>query len=663
VTKEINRGDDAIAQVIRGTRVRKRYVHVSRTARFIGRIRAVRKRTTGALLSVVVIVPVIPMLVRSSPAVAAHEFVAGDRLLTPELRIVDFSTENAERLAKPFRDSGMPVLTFSPDVLRSIGSEPAGSVWWITARVAAEASPSMVAELISRGDRLLLDGDTTLSRKLLGLTKAPSRTPPSLALVHRGVNVRWDKPVAALVPTVAGRAIATTDRNTPALYLTQTTQVLWSLADLSNGLGPSRLPFLGQELATLWNLRPRASSSGFDIYVDLDNEKNRTNKWLVDHWAAAGVKRIFLPAWKYDEKTKDMFAYKSLIAAVHKRKIEVWAWLEWPHVAFKFWDVHPECRERSADGRVARIGSRELVALTDSACFDLAWSTSKRVLTEFKFDGVNVSNLQFESLYFGHRDARYYTPFHPTVRAEFTKKYKWDPVEIVRIGTAGKPDPAKLKQWQEYREDALVAIYDKLLTRLATLKQGRRVSISLIDDRSLTPESTLVRENSGLSSTKILKLQPKFGFSIVVRDPIPFRAVRPRDIASGFRASLNKGPNSKITLGVSNVARTKASGARTDRPVGFELSTSVSDAVQTGSPVALFGSGRMRTDDLSWVKYSLATRSSVLETGGTVHTFSPNPFRLRLAKSARHILIDGHRAGSGHSVMVPAGTHRVTVAP
>jgi hypothetical protein len=628
-----------------------------------GRIRVIRKRTAGALLSVVAIVPVLPMLVRSSPAVAAHEFVVGDRLLTSELRIVDFSTENAEILAKPFRDSGIPVLTFSPDVFRSIESEPAGSVWWITARVATEANPSVVAKIAARGDRLLLDGDTPLSRKLLALTNPTKRPTASRGLVHRGIKMQWDKPVIPLEPNVAGRTIATTDQNTPALFLTQNNQILWSAANISNGAGPSQLPFLGQELAVMWNLRPRASTSGFDLFVDLDNEKNRTNKWLVDHWAAAGVTRVFLPAWKYDEKTKDIFAYQSLIAAAHKRNIEVWAWLEWPHVAFKFWDVHPECRERSADGRVARIGARELVALNDPGCFDLAWNTTKRVLTKFKFDGVNVSNLQFESLYYGHRDARYYTPFHPTVRAEFAKKQGWDPVEIVRFGKSGKPDPTKLKQWQEFREDALVGLYDKLLTRLATLKQGRKISVSLIDDRTTTPESTLIRENSGLSSTKILKLRPKFGFEVVVRDPIPFRTVRPRDIASGFSAVLSKNRESKLVLGVSRVARAKRSGARTNQPVGFELSTSVSDAVQTGSPVALFGSGRMRTDDLSWVKYSLATRSSVLETGGIVHTSSPTTFRLRLAKSARRILIDGREAGSGHSVMVPAGTHQITVAP
>jgi hypothetical protein len=652
-------------------RVRQRYVHVGRTQLLIRKLRNLRElrtRTILPLVGVAVLLPLIPTLLDSkqSAVAAPHQYSTGESLLTPALRIVDTTIDDAERLAIPFRDSGTPVATYSPSALRSLGSlsssqpanaknQTAGMVWWITSNAAPNFDVAFVDQLRRGGHRVLLDGDTKLARDLLGLEtpKDAAARQAATSAMQRGVTVEWSPAVPTLTPTVRGQSISKTNRETPALFLTEDARVMWSAPNLSGPEGPVALPFLAHELAQRWNVKPRAEAKGFDLFVDVDEETNRTPEWLVEKWSAAGVRRVFVAGWKYDTRTNDKYNYKPLIALAHKRNIEIWAWLEWPHVAFQFYDVYPECRERTADGRVAKIGWRENVALADPTCFDRAWETTEKILKSAPFDGVNVADLHFESPYFGVRNPSNYTPFHPTVRTEFTKKFGWDPTDIAR----SQPTAEKWKEWTTFREEKLFGIYEKLLPRLQKVKAGRQLAVTLMDDRSRTPEAALVGENSGQSSARILKLQSVVPFEVIVRDPMPFRPTLPAEVAAGFG-------DSKAVLGVSASLRRVAAdkGARTKRPAGFELSRNISTTRRTKSPIALFGTGRIRTDDLLWVKYAMASDSRVVESNGIVYTSSSTPFRLVLAKSARQILVDGKVRGSGTGVSIPAGRHRITVS-
>ena len=647
-------------------RVRKRYVHQTRFGVLREQVNDVSLRTVGGMLSLLLVVPVIPLLVRDPQTrLSPHEFMAGESLLSGELRIIDVSFDDAEELAGPLRDSGLAVVTYSPDVLQSIEAEPKASTWWITSRVAADIDLDVFDRLRARGDRVLLDGDTPLARSVLQLAAPPNRHPslPGAArsAVMRGVHITWNGTVRPLVPKVKGQTLAETDRGTPALFLTDDSSVMWSPMTLTGPDDLKSLPFLGQELAVRWNIAPRAERVGFDLFVEVDNEDGAIKDFPIDQWAESGVTRIFVPAWKYDEETGDQYNYKSLVRNAHRRNIEVWAWMEWPHVAFKFWEVHPECRERSADGRAAKVGWREHVALTDAKCFDLAWNSTKKVLRSFAFDGTMVADLNFESVFSGHRDAATYTPFHPTVRREFSAKFGWDPKTLVSTeATAGTVDPKLLRRWQAFREEKLFGIYSKLLPRLAELK-GRKVAVTVIDDRTKTDGSTLMRENSGQSTRAILKLQSTYDFEVIVRDPLPFRVVRPADVMAGFRGL--KGQQNQVSIGISGLARINTKGLATARPVGLEFASAVSDAGRLGARVSLFGTDAARSDDLAWVKFAMASEAKISESRGVVYAQSAHGFTLRLTKRARHILIDGSRVGTGNKVYVPSGEHQVTVSP
>ena len=60
---------------------------------------------------------------------------------------------------------------------------------------------------------------------------------------------------------------------------------------------------------------------------------------------------------------------RHLIEACHRNGILVYAWLELPHVSEKFWDDHPEWREKTALLQDAQLDWRKLMNLTNRDCF------------------------------------------------------------------------------------------------------------------------------------------------------------------------------------------------------------------------------------------------------------------------------------------------------
>jgi len=57
---------------------------------------------------------------------------------------------------------------------------------------------------------------------------------------------------------------------------------------------------------------------------------------------------LHVAAWHNFEPDPEQDAYlQRLIAAAHREGIQVYAWLELPHVSEKFWAAHPEWREKT----------------------------------------------------------------------------------------------------------------------------------------------------------------------------------------------------------------------------------------------------------------------------------------------------------------------------
>ena len=86
-------------------------------------------------------------------------------------------------------------------------------------------------------------------------------------------------------------------------------------------------------------------------------------------------------------------------------------------------------------------------------CFDLAWAVTSKLLGRAPFDGVNVTELYFESLVAGRADPSTYIPMHPELRKAFALQNGFDPLSY-RFGKI----PQLLRNFSEWNEYDLVRV-------------------------------------------------------------------------------------------------------------------------------------------------------------------------------------------------------------
>ncbi len=92
--------------------------------------------------------------------------------------------------------------------------------------------------------------------------------------------------------------------------------------------------------------------------------------YFAPRWRAAGISALHVAAWHYWERDAEADAYlEHLIEACHRNAIQVYAWVELPHVSERFWEEHPEWREKTAIGQDAQLDWRKLMNLTNRDAF------------------------------------------------------------------------------------------------------------------------------------------------------------------------------------------------------------------------------------------------------------------------------------------------------
>ena len=83
-------------------------------------------------------------------------------------------------------------------------------------------------------------------------------------------------------------------------------------------------------------------------------------------WRKAGISALHIAAWHYWERDPQSDEYlRNLIEVCHRHAIAAYAWIEFPHVSEKFWDAHPEWREKTALLEDAQLDWRRLMNLTN----------------------------------------------------------------------------------------------------------------------------------------------------------------------------------------------------------------------------------------------------------------------------------------------------------
>ncbi|MEI9814683.1 MAG: hypothetical protein WDO18_19495 [Acidobacteriota bacterium] len=321
--------------------------------------------------------------------------------------------------------------------------------------------------------------------------------------------------------------------------------VVWLATDLG-AHGYSRYPYLPQALVDL-GFSPPFRSAKLWAFFDSSYRARADLDYLAPKWRAAGIAALHVASWHYWERDPVRDAYlESLIAACHRNAIQVYAWVELPHVSERFWADHPEWREKTAIGQDAQLDWRKLMNLTNRDAFR-AVSTGLRDLAQrFDWDGLNLAELYFESLEGADNPARF-TPFNPDVRADFRKQAGFDPMDIF---TPGAPD--RLKKFLDYRANLALRQQVEWIAQVEEIRKAKPwldLVLTHVDDR-LDPS---MRVKIGADTSKTLPLLTKHDFTFLIEDPATTWNLGPQrypQIASRYAGSTPRPEKLAIDINI-----------------------------------------------------------------------------------------------------------------
>lgn len=368
---------------------------------------------------------------------------------------------------------------------------------------------------------LIVEADSAAARQLGFRATSRSVQVTSIEeLRDPQLEVVWAKPVTLPVYELPAAArVFTREKWTGAPLVAglrhEGRAVLWTATSVGEK-GYERFPYLLQALADLGVDFPFRGARTW-AFFDYSYRMRADSDFLARRWRQAGIAAIHVAAWHFHdpEGARDEYL-RALIEACHRHGVLVYAWLELPHVSEKFWDVHPQWREKTAILQDAHLDWRKLMNLADPECSRAVEAGVRDLLNRFDWDGVNLAELYFESLY-GPSDPQRFTPMNETVRAEFRRQAGLDPFELFRPDSPHywQRDRAAWSRFVEYRAGLARRLQEHWMDRVRQWRPDLDLALTHIDDRF----DTRMKENLGADAAAVLPLLHRFDFTFIVEDP------------------------------------------------------------------------------------------------------------------------------------------------
>jgi uncharacterized protein YdaL len=428
--------------------------------------------------------------------------------------------------------------------------------------------------------------------------------------------------------------------------------------------GYSRYPYLMQYLAHVAELHPVFRRDALEMYFDPGFRNNIPIESLVRRWVDHGVRTIYVGSWHdYRSYTYD---YERLIRLCHENGILVYAWIEPPQVSHKFWEAHPEWREKNVHGLDNRASWRYPLAMTDSNAVAAMMRNYRSFLTRHDFDGVNIGEVYFESDVRGPQEPGSFAPMHPSTRSDFRRRHGFDPVQLFDPASPmyWKNNAAAWKKFEDYRVDVVVSIHRRLLALAHELrrdKPGFGVLVTMLDQIG-TPE---LRRSQGVDMRRIIALKKEYDFRLVVEDPMSRWSEDPRryhEIADQYRALLGD----DFLLDV-NILRFRSEEQPTPFPTlvqsGIEAFHLYRASSSETERTLVYAESSINPQDLPYLGFASTGKAVIRHTPNGYVVTSPHSLTLQLGKRQRSILVDGIARSSADDgrFLIPAGRHDITI--
>ncbi len=546
-----------------------------------------------------------------------------------------------------------------PEILSSIGlqRQPAAAARIFVARSGAAASTEWMGRT-EKGAILILEGQSSLAEVFGFRPGLENVRVASLTDVHQPkLSIVWEKGLELPVFTLpAGAEVFARERWTGAPMLAGLRRgagaVLW-LAAPPGDRGYERFPYLLQALCDL-GMEPPFRSARLWAFFDSAYRLRVDPDYFAARWRRSGIGALHIAAWQYFEPDRERDAYLTkLIEACHREGILAYAWLELPHVSDKFWQEHPEWREKTGLLQDAQLDWRKLMNLANRDCFQAVSAGVKQLTDRFDWDGVNLAELYFESLE-GIANPSRFTPFNADVRAEFRSRSGFDPLDIFGPRT----DETSRRAFLDFRGDLAGRMQEEWLDQLEGLRQRKPqldIVLTQIDDRL----DTGMKDALGADAARALPLMERHPLTFLIEDPATvwnLGARRYQTIAE--RYSQLTPHRERLAIDV-NIVERYQNVYPTRQQTGVELLELVHSAAANFQRTALYFENSLAPADLQLLPSAAATVTRIESIGPKLLVESAAGVGVPWKGSA---LVDGQPwpAVDGQTLWLPAGAHAVS---
>jgi hypothetical protein len=425
--------------------------------------------------------------------------------------------------------------------------------------------------------------------------------------------------------------------------------VLW-VATSPGKSGYERFPYILHALADL-GLEAPFQSGRLWAFFDYSYRTRVDLDYFAARWRKTGVGSLHVAAWHFFEPDAERDVYlKKLIEACHRQAITVYAWVEFPHVSEKFWNDHPDWREKTAVLQDAQLDWRKLMNLTNRDCFRAASAGLEAMVQRFDWDGVNLAELYFESLEGASNPARF-TPMNDDVRAQFKAKAGWDPMEIYST----RKDAASLRAFLDFRADLARRMQEEWM---AEVEKCRRFNPDLdivlthVDDQF----DAGMKDAIGADASRVLPMLKQRDFTFLIEDPATVWNLGPQrypEIAKKYEPITPRPERLAIDI---NVVDRYQDVYPTKQQTGTELFQLVHLAASAFPRVALYFENSILRPDMAFLPSAAAAVKRIEKVGEKTIVDAPYGVGVPWKGGA---LVDGKPwpGVSGGFVLLPAGTH------
>ena len=516
---------------------------------------------------------------------------------------------------------------------------------------------------LNDGKFVILEGASPLAESLgIHTTGKTLRVYSTIDLREPKLPIIWENPVDVPVfqlPKDAQVFVQEKREGTPLMagFTQPKGGILW-LATSPGTDGHERYPYILQALRDL-GLQAPFHSRRLWLFLDTSYRMRTDVTYMARQWRKNGVSALHIAAWHYFEpdEAKDVFL-RNLISAAHQNAIHVYAWLELPHVSERFWQDHPEWREKTASGDDAHLDWRKLMNLRNPECTAAVRTGVQELLRRFDWDGVNLAELYFESLE-GHENPSRFTPLNSDVRREFQSHSGFDPADLFQESgnRHWSRNASGLIQFLEYRVELARAMQSQWMSFI----DGMRKELPHLDlvlthvDNLLQPET---REKIGADVRKVLPMMDQHDFTFLVEDPATAwasGAERYVKIAGQYAPLVKKAGRLAIDI---NVVERYQDVYPTKQQVGIELFREVHLASNAFPRLTLYFETSIRRTDWPLVGAAAAAIRSYTKSDGKWTIDAAQNLGLLWRGPA---LVDGAiwPASANGILWLPAGKHTI----